>query len=284
MVPLVRIGRPRLDFDRAETIEDVVAEIAPSLIVNAAAYTQVDAAEANVAAAWAANATGPARLADCAAERQIPLIHISTDYVFDGLKGAPYVEADPVSPQGVYAKSKLAGERAVLERAAEAIVLRTSWVYAETGHNFVRTMLNVAKTRDHLRVVSDQKGCPTAAADLARAILSISERLSASVRGDGDARLFHAAGTGWTTWYDLAVAIFAAAAELGRVPPRIEAISTAEWPTPARRPPDSRLDCSLLEARFGVRLPDWHASLRRTVMAIVEAERATAGSGSVQNA
>ncbi len=172
-----RVGRPEFDFDHPETVEAAFRAAAPSLVVNAAAYTAVDAAETDTEAAYRANRDGPALLARLCAEAGVPLIHVSTDYVFDGLKGAPYVEDDPTSPTGVYGASKLAGEQAVLESGARAIVLRTSWVYAATGKNFVRTMLGAAQRMPRLRVVADQKGCPTNAADLAAAILTIAARL-----------------------------------------------------------------------------------------------------------
>jgi dTDP-4-dehydrorhamnose reductase len=281
-VALVRVARPAFDFDRPDMIGAAIERVAPSVIVNAAAYTRVDAAETDREAAWRANADGPRLLAEWTAARDMPLIHISTDYVFDGLKGLPYIETDTVLPQGVYAESKLAGERAALAANPRTIVLRTSWVYAATGHNFVRTMLALGATRCRLRVVADQKGCPTAAADLAEAILTIIAIWGRSGWSATDGGIYHAAGSGWTTWHGLAEAIFADAARLGRRAPAVEAITTADWPTPARRPPDSRLDCARLEARFGVRLPDWRASLARTITAIIGAKeqvRAGANSG-----
>jgi dTDP-4-dehydrorhamnose reductase len=258
------VGRPAFDFDRPETIDRAFAEARPGLVVNAAAWTAVDAAEADPEGAMRANRDGPARLAVLCAGAGVPLIHISTDYVFDGDKGTPYVETDPTGPTGVYGATKLAGEAAVLAAGGQAIILRTSWVYSATGKNFVRTMLKLAETRDHLRVVADQKGCPTAAADLARAILDIAERLSDGWRPEY-AGVFHAAGSGWTTWHGFAEAVFEQAARHGRRRPSVEAISTAEFPTPAKRPADSRLDCGKLEHVFGLRQPKWQASLARTV-------------------
>ncbi len=227
-----RVGRPDFDFDRLESVKAVFRAMSPSLLVNAASYTAVDAAEADAEAAFRANHEGPALLARLCAEAGAGLIHVSTDYVFDGLKGAPYDELDLTSPQGVYGASKLAGEEAVLRECPSAIVLRTSWVYSPTGKNFVRTMLAAARRTSRLRVVADQRGCPTAAADLADAILAIAERLS------DHAGIFHAAGTGWTTWHGLAQATFEEAARHGLTPPEVEAIATADWPTPARRPPE----------------------------------------------
>jgi dTDP-4-dehydrorhamnose reductase len=258
-------GRPDFDFDRLETIEATFRTAAPRLVVNAAAYTAVDAAESNADAAYRANRDGPEILARLCAEAGIPLIHVSTDYVFDGTKPDPYVETDPVAPQGVYGASKLAGEQAVMASGAKAIILRTAWVYAATGKNFVRTMLTVGKTRPRLTVVADQHGCPTTAADLADAILAITARLDATGWQPSYHGIFHAAGSGATTWFGLAAATFEEAGRHGANIPEVAPIATADWPTPAKRPPNSRLDCSRLDSVFGVRLPHWRDSLTRTV-------------------
>jgi dTDP-4-dehydrorhamnose reductase len=270
-VPVVLAGRPVFDFDRPETVAATFRVADPWLVVNAAAYTAVDAAEQDAAAAYRANRDGPAELARLCEAAGIPLIHVSTDYVFDGAKGEPYVETDPVAPQGVYGASKLAGEKAVLDACGRAVVVRTSWVYAPAGRNFVRTMLTLAKTRDRLTVVADQKGCPTTAADLAAAILAIAARIAATGWQDGYAGVFHAAGTGWTTWHGLASAVFAEAARHGAPVLRVDPITTAEYPTAAKRPADSRLDCTKLATVFGVRLPEWRPSLARTIDAIFAA-------------
>ena len=254
------VGRPDFDFDRPETLRAVLDAAAPALVVNAAAYTAVDKAESEPEAAWRANRDGPAALAAWCAAHGARLIHISTDYVFDGLKGAPYVEDDATSPTGVYGASKRAGEEAVLASGARALILRTSWVYAPRGKNFVLTMLNAARRTDRLRVVADQRGCPTAAADLAAAILALADSWDGHAGG-----IFHAAGSGATSWHGLAEAVFARAERHGLRRPMVEAIATADWPTPARRPPDSRLDCGRLAARFGVALPPWQDSVARTV-------------------
>ncbi len=270
-LPVRLVGRPGFDFDAPDTLARAF-EAPPSLVVNAAAYTAVDAAETNREAAWRANADGPARLAALCAEHGAPLIHISTDYVYDGDKGAPYVETDATAPQGVYGATKLEGEQAALAAWARTTVLRTSWVYAPTGRNFVLTMLGLAARTDRLRVVADQKGCPTTAQDLAEAILQIADRVADGWR-DAYAGVFHAAGSGWTTWHGLAEAAFAEAGRHGLRAPTVEAIATSDWPTPARRPADSRLDCGKLARTFDVRLPDWRPSLARTVDAICAARR-----------
>jgi dTDP-4-dehydrorhamnose reductase len=262
---MVGIGRPQLDFDQPATLPPLLARLAPSLIVNAAAYTAVDRAETDADAAWRANAEGPWVLARYCAEAGIPLIHISTDYVFDGSKGAPYLETDMPNPIGVYGASKLAGERAVLQSGARAIVLRTAWVYSAVGRNFVLTMLNAARNTDRLRVVGDQIGCPTATPDLAAVILAIADRLATEGWRPEFGAVFHAAGSGATSWHGLAEAVFQAASAHGLAAPVVEAITTADWPTPVRRPADSRLDCTALDASFGLRLPDWRVSLDAVV-------------------
>ena len=264
-----RVGRPDFDLDKPETIEAAFHAADPWLVVNAAAHTAVDAAETDVEAAFRANRDGPLALARLCAAAGVPLIHISTDYVHDGSKIAPYAETDPTSPRTIYGVSKLAGERAVLSSGARAIILRTAWVYADTGKNFVLTMLNLAKTRDALRVVGDQHGCPTAAADLAAAILSIAESVRTGGWKDSYAGVYNAAGTGETTWHGLAMAAFEESARHGgKIPRSVAAISTADYPTPAARPANSRLDCTKLETTFGVRLPPWRESLARTIDAL----------------
>jgi dTDP-4-dehydrorhamnose reductase len=262
--PMKRVGRPKFDFDVPASVTACLRETQPAMVINAAAWTAVDAAETNAEAAARANRDGPELLARYCGDAGIPLIHVSTDYVFDGLKGAPYVESDPTNPTGVYGATKLAGEAAVLAACPSAVILRTSWVFAPEGKNFVLTLLNAAKKTNKLRVVADQHGCPTGAPALASAILAIADKLAADPSGSW-AGVYHAAGTGGTTWHGLAVALFEAAARHGVTPPEIEPITTADWPTPARRPPDSRLDCGKLHATFGVRLPDWRVTLEKVV-------------------
>ncbi len=257
------VGRPVFDFDHPGTLAAALRD-RPSLVVNAAAWTAVDAAEAAPDAAQRANRDGPASLAALCADAGVPLIHLSTDYVFDGAKGAPYAETDPTSPTGVYGQTKLEGEQAVLAACPRAIVLRTSWVYSAVGKNFVRTMLGAALKTSTLKVVADQRGCPTAARDVAVAILAIATRLQQGWE-PACAGVFHMAGQGDTTWHGLAIALFADAARYGRTPPTVVPITTADWPTPARRPADSRLDCDKLARVFGLRLPPWQDSVRLVV-------------------
>jgi len=269
-----RVGRPDLDFDRPETIETIFAAVQPVAVVNAAAWTAVDAAEKEQDGAARANIDGPRSLARLCAAAGIPFIHVSTDYVFDGDKGEPYLETDPTSPTGVYGSTKRDGEQAALEAWPRTIVMRTSWVYAPHGKNFVRTMLNAGARNPTLRVVGDQRGNPTSADDLAEAILSVLSTIETGGWKDAFGGIYHAAGTGETSWHGLAVAALEAAVPHGRTMPEVVAIRTEDWPTPARRPADSRLDCSKLERVFGVRLPAWRASLARTVDELMAKERA----------
>ncbi len=266
--PVILVGRPEFDFDRPDSIAAAFDRAQPSLVVNAAAWTAVDAAEKEPEAAYRANRDGPAGLAALCARDGVPLIHISTDYVFDGAKPAPYVEDDATAPTGVYGASKLAGEHAVLESGARAAVLRTAWVYNATGKNFVRTMLGAALKTNQLRVVADQQGCPTHAGDLADAILAVAARMQAGWQ-PAYGGVFHACGAGSATWHGFARAIFDEATRHGRPAPTVSAIATADYPTPARRPANSRLDCAKLARVFGVALPAWQPSLARTVDAIV---------------
>lgn len=265
-----RVGRPEFDFDRPGTISETFRRIEPAAVVNAAAWTAVDAAETDPEAATRANRDGPALLARLCDEAGIPLIQVSTDYVFDGDKGEPYVETDPTSPTGVYGRTKAEGEQAALAACPRTIVLRTSWVYSSTGKNFVRTMLSAGAKNLTLKVVGDQCGAPTSADDLAVAIIDILTLIETGGWKDSYAGIYHAAGTGETTWHGLAVAALEAAARHGRRMPEVIAIRTQDWPTPARRPVDSRLDCDKLERVFGVRLPAWRRSVATTVDRLLE--------------
>jgi dTDP-4-dehydrorhamnose reductase len=274
-LPVRRIGRPELDFDAPDTITAILADITPRMIINAAAYTAVDKAESEPAAADRANHIGPKLLAEYAARAGIPLIHVSTDYVFDGAKGAAYVETDAPSPTGVYGATKLAGEQAVLAAHPRSIVLRTSWVYSAIGRNFMLTMLNAAQRMPKLRVVEDQIGNPTNAGDLAEAIITIAAMIERHGWRDSYHGVFHASGSGFTSWYGFAEAIFRHSAPHGAPVSEIEAIGTADWPTPARRPADSRLDSSRLGDVFGVQLPPWEASLIKTIDTVFGAHGAS---------
>jgi dTDP-4-dehydrorhamnose reductase len=259
-VRLVAIGRPELDIEDASSIEHAARTVEPCALVNAAAYTAVDRAESEPERAFAVNRDGAARLAVEAQRLGVPLIQISTDYVFDGRKSSGYTEEDAAFPLGVYGRSKLEGEKAVRNAYPGALVLRTSWMYSSYGHNFVKTMLRLAETRDRVHVVEDQCGSPTAGNDLANAILNILDQLR---RGDFSslASVYHLAAPGETNWYGFASAIYAGWAKRGRTVPRLVPIRSADYPTAARRPANSRLDCSKIERQFGIRLPPWQQSL-----------------------
>jgi dTDP-4-dehydrorhamnose reductase len=269
----VAVSRPDFDFDAEDTIESCFSSAQPRLVINAAAYTAVDAAETNAQAADRANHTGPWRLAKLCAGAGIPLIHISTDYVFDGTKIGAYVETDPTHPAGVYGASKRAGELAVLATGAKAIILRTAWVYSAHGKNFARTMLGAARKTNSVRVVMDQHGTPTSAPDLAAAILDIAALLDGGWK-PGYGGIFHATNAGETTWHGFAAAIFAAAEPAGLKPPTLTAIRSEEWPTPAKRPANSRLDCGKLASTFGVKLPAWQLSVAPIVEQLVAVDGA----------
>ncbi len=258
----VCLGRPCLDLAEPDTIFPALAAARPDVVVNAAAYTAVDAAETDSASAFAVNATGAGAVAAGADRLGVPVVHISTDYVFDGSKPSPYVEEDPTSPAGVYGASKLAGEKAVAQANPKHAILRTAWVYSAGGKNFVRTMLTLAENRNQLRVVADQQGCPTYAPDLARAVLAVAAKLSQRpAETDGRYGTFHAAGAGETTWAGFATEIFRLAGERGRPVPTVVPIPSTAYPTPARRPANSRLHCGRLARVHEVALPDWRESL-----------------------
>jgi dTDP-4-dehydrorhamnose reductase len=259
--------RGEVDITRPGSIAEAMRHERPGIVVNAAAYTAVDRAETEPELAWAVNASGPGHLAAACKTAAIPLIHISTDYVFDGSKQGPYREADPVNPLGVYGRSKEAGDRAVREALAEHVILRTAWVYSAHGHNFVRTMLRLAAERPVLRVVADQIGSPTSAADVAAAIAAIVQRLTA---GDEHWGTYHFAGGGAVTWHGFAEAIFELAAPWREPPPKVEAITTVEYPTPARRPANSVLDCRLIGAVFGIEPQPWREALAEVIRELYE--------------
>jgi len=265
---IVRVGRPDFDFDAPDSIRAVIETVKPAAVVNAAAWTAVDLAETEVAGAERANREGPAEIAKICAELDIPLIHVSTDYVFSGDKGAPYVETDPVSPDTVYGRTKAEGETLVLAKHDKSVILRTAWVYSAHGKNFVRTMINAGAKNPTLKVVGDQSGNPTSSDDLAEAILAIIAKIEAEGWKPEYAGLYHACGTGETTWHGLADATLDDAATHGQAKPEVLAIRTQDWPTPAKRPADSRMDNTKLATTFGYAMPHWRDSLTRTVNAL----------------
>jgi dTDP-4-dehydrorhamnose reductase len=268
----IGMTRGQLDITQAEQVENVVRQLKPELIINAAAYTHVDNAESNIEQAYSINRDGPAWLAEAAKQAGIPLLHISTDYVFSGDARAPYKEADQIAPGGVYGASKLAGEAAIQASLDKHIIMRTSWVYGVHGHNFVKTMLRLGRQRDALSVVADQHGCPTQAGSIADVLLTLASRYKRE--GSLAWGLYHYSGRSPCTWHDFAVEIFRQGAEkkLLEKQPKVSSITTAQYPTPARRPAWSVLDCSKFETTFGIQTLDWRQELSVVLDALAEAE------------
>ena len=249
-----------LDITQKEAVIKSVIQRDPSLVINAAAYTAVDRAESEPDLAMAVNRDGPSHLAGACAKAKIPLIHISTDYVFEGNKAEPYLESDPTAPQGVYGKSKEAGEKRIRDILPKHIIVRTAWLYGWHGPNFVKTMLGLGRKRSEIKVVNDQYGSPTFAQDLADAILVIATRIRARQRIAWGT--YHFCGKGITSWYGFAKAIFDIAGQHESLAvKRIVPITTAQYPVPAKRPFNSALDCSLIMKTFGVKQPFWRQSL-----------------------
>jgi dTDP-4-dehydrorhamnose reductase len=259
-ITVLAVGRPQLDLESIVTILPALSEARPDLIVNAAAYTAVDKAEEEPQRAFAINRDGAAAVSAAASTLDVPLIHLSTDYVFSGSKATAYVEGDETGPLGVYGKSKLAGELAVRSANPSALIFRTSWLYSPFGSNFVKTMLRLAVEKPVLRVVDDQMGSPTSALELAEAILRISSRA-----GDGAGATFHVAGKGSTSWCGLAKHVFEVSRLAGGPAAEVVPISTSEYPTPARRPANSRLNTLAFDTCFGHSQRDWRAGVEETV-------------------
>jgi dTDP-4-dehydrorhamnose reductase len=260
---IVAPGRDQLDLSDPDAIARHVAARPWAAVINSGAYTAVDKAESDPVTAWKINALGPAALAFATAQAGIPLLQVSTDYVFDGAKAGAYVEDDPVGPLGVYGASKEAGEQAVRTGNPRHVILRTAWVVSPHGGNFIKTMLRLAETRDELRVVDDQRGCPTSAADIATTLITIARRLIEDPAAPVGA--YHFVNAGEATWCEFAREIFARAEVHGRKPPRVEAITTADYPTPARRPANSRLDTQKLARDFGVTPRPWRTAAAEVV-------------------
>lgn len=260
-------GRDALDLADAASVERVLALRAWGAVVSSGAYTAVDKAESDVAAAWRVNALAPAILAAGTARAGIPIVQISTDYVFAGDKPGFYVEDDPVAPLGVYGASKEGGEQAVRTANPRHAIIRTAWVVGPHRANFLKTMLRLAGDRDEVAVVSDQHGCPTFAGDLAAAVATVTRALIA--RPDAPAGTYHFVNAGEATWSGFASAIFAASAARGGPSARVRPITTAEYPTPARRPGNSRLATGKIEAAYGIRPRPWQDALEEAIAALV---------------
>lgn len=262
---IVALGRPDLDLADPASVLRMIGQAKPDVVVSAAAYTAVDKAEGERDRAFAINGTGAGAVAEAARALSVPLVHISTDYVFDGTLSRPYVETDPTGPNSVYGASKLAGEKAVMAAYADnSAVLRVAWVYSPFGSNFVKTMLRLAGERDQLSVVADQVGNPTSALDIADGILKVANHLVTS-RDPSLRGLFHMTAGGEASWADFAEAIMAASAARGGATASVKPISTADYPTPARRPVNSRLDCRRIADVHGVVLPAWRESVKTVV-------------------
>ncbi len=265
------LGRPALDICDRASVQRAFDTVRPGLVINAAAYTAVDQAETEPDQAVEVNARAAGALAAAAAERGAPMLHLSTDYVFDGSKPAPYVETDPVSPLGAYGRSKLEGESLVTAANPQAVILRTAWVYSAYGRNFAKTMLRLADSRDEVSVVDDQRGNPTSAADIAAALWQIALRY-AEDPASLNPGVFHMTASGEASWADFAEEIFRLSAGSGGPSARIRRITTADYPTPARRPENSRLDCRKLALAYGLTLPPWQQSADRVVSELIKTQ------------
>ncbi len=272
-VALETIGRPEIELTERPAIFAAIKRAAPDVVVNTAAYTAVDKAEAEAALAHAVNALGIANIAAACSVVKAKLIHVSTDYVFDGRKAAPYTETDPVCPLGSYGRSKLEGERLVAEACAEHIILRTAWLHSPFGQNFVKTMLRLAGSRAEIGVVDDQTGNPTYAPHAARAIMRIAELAGCRNAAPHLWGTYHLAGSGDATWFAMAREIFRVSGELSGPAAAVRAITTAEYPTPASRPANSRLDCSKLRNAFGIEMPEWRSGVAECVARLVGQSR-----------
>ncbi len=253
------LGRDDADLTNPEACAAAIRASGCDAVINAAAYTAVDRAETEPDLARAVNAAAPAAMAGAAAELGVPLVHISTDYVFDGSGDRPWVETDPTGPLGVYGATKLAGEQGIAAAGGQWAVLRTSWVFSAHGGNFVKTMLRLGAERDELRVVADQHGGPTPAADIAAACLTMAQAMRADPARGG---IYHFAGAPDTTWAGFARAIMSQAG----LACQVSDIASSDYPTPARRPANSRLDCSAIARDFGVARPDWQAGLAQVLL------------------
>lgn len=265
-IPLRSLSKETVDITDEIAVGQVIETLAPSLIVNAAAYTKVDAAEENWTIAYRTNADGAAAIARNCAARGIPLLHISTDYVFDGTKSGPYTEADRTAPISTYGRSKVAGEDAVRRLSSQHIILRTAWVYGEFGTNFLKTILRLSQERDELRIVADQYGCPTSTRDLARTILKIAPRMIDGIATWGT---YHFAGDGTTTWHGFAQHIVATQATITCRNPKVVPIETREFPTKASRPKNSILNTGLFISTFGIRPAPWKQESEAAIIALL---------------
>lgn len=265
---VVLLGRPDFDLVDPESVRKAILSAVPDIVVSAAAYTAVDKAEDDKELAFKVNALGAGYVAACAEEAGAAVVHLSTDYVFDGTKDGPYIESDPPLPLGIYGSTKLAGEQAVLRANSRALILRTAWVYSPFGKNFVKTMLMLAQDRDEISVVSDQIGSPTSALDIAEAIAMVAKRLE-SDRSFDQFGVYNLVGTGSVSWSGFARQIFEVSQMLGGPRATVTDIPTSAYPTAARRPANSRLCTDKFALTFDHRLPDWRSSVRTVIERLI---------------
>jgi len=261
----VGFGRSEVDITDEAAVKALFCHESPDVIINAAAYTDVDKAETDRSTVFAVNEKAPRSIVSACAELGASLIHLSTDFVFDGTKEGPYTEDDAVNPINVYGESNAAGEQAVRETLDRHIILRTSWLFGGHGSNFVKTILRLGENRDNLSIVDDEQGCPTPAIDLARAIMELTAQLSEKTRWG----TYHYAGRGATTWYTLAEEIFSLAEGTLGHRPILDPIPATEYPSPARRPANSVLDCTRIATEFGIEPLDWRAGLRSVIQELL---------------
>ena len=263
-IEIIAVGRPDADLSESQSLTAAIEKVSPNIVVNAAAYTGVDQAETDQDQAKLINELGAGYVAAVCEAYGCPLIHVSTDYVFDGTKSAPYTELDPVAPLGVYGHSKYAGEQRVAELCPQHVILRTAWLHSPYGQNFVKTMLRLASERPDINVVNDQIGSPTYAPHLAEAICTITQQ----IHRNADDRLwgvYHAAGEGQASWFDVAKETFAVSKRQGGPSANVHPIPSSDYPTPAQRPANSRLDCGKLKSRFNAALPCWTSGVAECV-------------------
>lgn len=260
-VSFLALSRDEFDITNAAQVDKIVNEYKPTIIINAAAYTAVDKAESEPELAHAINCLGPRNLAKAATNVNATIIHISTDYVFAGDKLGLYSELDQVDPQGIYGQTKLAGEHAVMQECSAHIILRTAWVFSEFGNNFVKTMLRLAQARDTLGVVSDQFGGPTYAGDIASAILKVAQHIE---QGSSKFGIYNYSGYPHVSWQEFAKQIFKSALTHNVIaaPITVNTIATTDYPTPAKRPANSKLDCKKITTDFGIVSSDWQSALK----------------------
>lgn len=266
---IITIGRPEIDLSEYDKLKSTIKKAMPDVIISSAAYTAVDRAESDAELAYSINALAPQAIGEVAAEIGVPVIHLSTDYVFSGDKIGAYIETDSTGPIGIYGKTKLEGEKLLAGATSNHVILRTAWVYSPYGNNFVKTMLRLGETRDELNVVADQYGCPTYAPEIARACIAIAERIlmdkSPKLRG-----IFHLTGQGKANWAEFAKTIFLEAEKYTRNKVTINEITTDQYPTPAKRPANSLLSTQKLYDVYGLELDDWQKSTKECVNLLLD--------------